>query len=57
MKSEAVQIFGSQKRIAEILQISEAAVSLWDEKIPELRAYQLKSASSFDGSKLNQNAT
>jgi DNA-binding transcriptional regulator YdaS (Cro superfamily) len=42
-KQEAVEIFGSARKLAESLGISEAAVSQWnDDMIPELRAFQIK---------------
>ncbi|PHM59152.1 Rha family transcriptional regulator [Xenorhabdus stockiae] len=40
-KKEAVKFFGSQKVIAEKLNVSDAAVSQWKEIIPELAALKL----------------
>lgn len=42
-KLDAVNHFGSQRALADALGISEQAVSMWDELIPEGRAYQLES--------------
>ena len=42
-KTEAVDHFGSQRALAAALGITEQAVSLWDELVPEGRAYQLES--------------
>lgn len=39
---EALKAFGSKAAIAQALNISPQAVSYWKEKVPELRAYQLR---------------
>jgi predicted transcriptional regulator len=41
-KSEAIQKAGSVKALAELLKITQAAVSMWNEEIPEARIWQLK---------------
>ncbi|MDC9598965.1 Cro/CI family transcriptional regulator [Xenorhabdus anantnagensis] len=40
-KDEAVKFFGSQRVIAEKLNVSDAAVSQWKEVIPERAALKL----------------
>lgn len=40
--SEVAEHFGGKSRLAEALQISPAAVSMWGEKIPEGRQYQIQ---------------
>lgn len=42
-KVDAVEHFGSQRALAAALGITEQAVSLWSELVPEGRAYQLES--------------
>lgn len=42
-KADAVEHFGSQRALAAALGITEQAVSLWDDLVPEGRAYQLES--------------
>ena len=39
---EAAAIFGSKRKLAEALGITEQAVYQWGEKVPELRLYQIK---------------
>lgn len=41
-KDEAIKAFGSQAKLAEALGLSRAAVSLWGETVPPLRAYQIR---------------
>jgi hypothetical protein len=43
LKSDVIAHFKTQAAIAKALEISEAAVSLWDEIIPEGSAYKLES--------------
>lgn len=38
---EAIQKFGSKRKIAELLGISVQAVQAWPENVPPLREYQL----------------
>jgi len=42
-KSAVVAHFGSQRAVAEKLEITEQAVSQWDEIIPEGMAYKVES--------------
>lgn len=42
-KAQAVKYYGSQRALAAALGITEQAVSLWGDLIPEGRAYQLES--------------
>jgi len=39
---EAAALFGSKRKLAEALGITEQAVYQWGEKVPELRLYQIK---------------
>lgn len=39
---EAVAIFGSKRKLAEALGITEQAVYQWGDKVPELRLYQIR---------------
>lgn len=41
-KSDAIKHFGSQTRLAEAINVSQAAISKWPEDVPELRAYQIE---------------
>lgn len=41
-KSHVLAFFGTQRKVAELLNISSVAVSKWDEEIPPLRAYQIE---------------
>ncbi|MBU6956071.1 Cro/CI family transcriptional regulator [Hahella sp. HN01] len=41
-KTEAVQFFGSQQALADVLKLHKSAISQWGEIIPELRALQLE---------------
>lgn len=43
LKSAVVTHFGSVTKVAEALDITVSAVSLWGDVIPEGRAYQLES--------------
>jgi len=43
LKSAVIAHFKTQAAVARALEISEAAVSLWDEVIPEGSAYKLES--------------
>ena len=40
-KQDAINYFGSAANIARLLKISRGAVSLWPERLPMLRQYQL----------------
>ena len=40
--ADAIKAAGSAKQIAEILDISQSAVSQWGDHVPELREYQLR---------------
>lgn len=40
-KQDAIHHFGSAANIARLLKISRGAVSLWPERLPMLRQYQL----------------
>lgn len=42
LKSEALLYFKTNRAIALALGIDESAVSKWGEKVPPLRAYQIK---------------
>lgn len=41
LKDDAIKFFGSQRAIAEKLNVSDAAVSQWKEVIPERAALKL----------------
>lgn len=41
-KSDAIQKAGSVKALAELLCISQAAISMWGESIPQARIWQLR---------------
>jgi DNA-binding transcriptional regulator YdaS (Cro superfamily) len=41
-KTDAIEFFGNQVRLAKKLNIDPGAVSQWGEHVPELRAYQLE---------------
>ena len=41
-KSDALSHFGNNRKIAQILGLSDAAITAWGEQIPELRARQLE---------------
>lgn len=41
-KDEAIKAFGSIRKLAEAIGITEQAIHQWSEKVPELRAYQIK---------------
>ena len=43
LKSTVIEYFKTQAAVAKALEISEAAVSLWPEIIPEGSAYKLES--------------
>lgn len=43
LKADAIAHFGSQAKIARALNITEAAVSLWGDVVPEGSAYKLES--------------
>ncbi len=42
-KSDVIKHFGSKSAVARALGITPQAVSLWSERVPELRAYQIES--------------
>lgn len=41
-KQEAIDAFGSVRKLAEAIGITEQAVHQWGDMVPELRAYQIK---------------
>ena len=41
-KEQAIKLAGSQVELALMLGISQAAVSQWGSKVPEMRVWQLK---------------
>lgn len=41
-KKDVIEHFGSQKAVADALDISEQAVSNWDDEIPRGRAFELQ---------------
>lgn len=41
-KQDVIEHFGSQRAIAEALDISEQAVSAWEDEIPEGRQFQIQ---------------
>lgn len=41
-KQEAIDAFGSVRKLADALGITEQAVHQWGEKVPELRTYHVK---------------
>ncbi len=41
-KVKAVELAGSQAKLARLLKVSKGAVSQWGDDIPELRALQLE---------------
>jgi len=41
-KQEAINAFGSVRKLAEAIGITEQAVHQWGDMVPELRAYQIK---------------
>lgn len=41
-KREAVERFGSVRKLADALGITEQAIHQWGDNVPELRAYQIK---------------
>jgi predicted transcriptional regulator len=42
LKTEAIQKAGSVTNLAKLLRISQAAISMWGENIPQARVWQLK---------------
>ncbi len=42
-KRDVIKHFGSKSAVARALGITPQAVSLWSERVPELRAYQIES--------------
>jgi len=42
LKTEAIQKAGSVTNLAKLLNISQAAISMWGENIPPARVWQLK---------------
>jgi transcriptional repressor of cell division inhibition gene dicB len=40
-KTEAIAEFGTIRKLADALGITEQAVYLWGDNVPELRAYQI----------------
>lgn len=41
-KEEAIEAFGSVRKLAEALGITEQAVHQWGDEVPELRFYQIR---------------
>lgn len=41
-KSEAIDLFGGVRKLADALGITEQAVHQWGSDVPHLRAYQIK---------------
>lgn len=41
-KQQAIKLAGSQAELAKILEISQPAISMWGDRIPKLRLFQLK---------------
>jgi len=42
MKQEAIDAFGSIRKLAEAIDVTEQAVHQWGENVPELRGYQIR---------------
>ncbi|WP_435237457.1 Cro/CI family transcriptional regulator [Psychromonas sp. PT13] len=42
LKSEVLEYFGTQEKIAKALKISQASVSRWGAVIPRLRGYEIE---------------
>lgn len=40
-KTDAIKMAGNQSRLAELFEVSRAAISLWGEYLPEKRAWQI----------------
>jgi predicted transcriptional regulator len=40
-KEQAIKLAGSQSELAKLLNISQAAVSMWKENVPKMRVWQL----------------
>ncbi len=41
-KQEAIDAFGSIRKLAEALGITEQAIHQWGDAVPELRSYQIR---------------
>ncbi len=41
-KIEAIEIFGSEAKLAQALSLSRSAVNQWGDTVPPLRAYQIR---------------
>ncbi len=41
-KRDAISHFGTQKKLADALGISQPAVALWGDDVPQLQAYRLE---------------
>lgn len=41
-KTEAIDIFGSEAKLAQALGLSRSAVNQWGDEVPQLRAYQIR---------------
>lgn len=50
--NQAIKVFGSKYRIAQLLEIDKSAVTRWGDLVPELRARQL---ADLSGGKLTFN--
>lgn len=41
-KQEAIDLFGSARKLAEFLGLSVQAIHQWDDEIPKLREYEIR---------------
>lgn len=41
-KQEAIEAFGSVRKLADAIGVTEQAIHQWGEMVPELRSYQIK---------------
>jgi len=41
-KVDAIRYYGTQRKLADALGISQAAVSKWPDRVPKLRQYELE---------------
>lgn len=56
-KTEAIEIFGSEAKLAQALNLSRSAVSQWGDTVPPLRAYQIKEIVAHPNVGADQTAT
>jgi len=54
-KTEAIDYFGNEARLAQALGLSRSAVNQWGDTVPPLRAYQIRDL--IDQQKLGAGAT